>query len=240
MLSAIKKQFKTQCRDWLGIMTVLMLGAAVFGGILFAVIAALDHETDSYFAMGTVIAGIMAVMFTGIMMMASLSQLFNLEVSMGCTRKHFFISYYTLGFFVGLCGVVMLWLINMAENTMNRVMYPGMSEEISFLPYLLKWSIPVMTVILVLAGFCGALMMRFGKVAGWILWFLWMFGWLGLPRIQEAVEKAPDSLFGRIGSIAADMLRMVPLHTWVCIAVLVSILAFAETWVLLRRQQVTS
>lgn len=41
--------------------------------------------------------------------------------------------------------------------------------------------------------------MYFGKVAGVILWILWMALCLGGPNIADAVTDAPNSILGRIG-----------------------------------------
>lgn len=159
---------------------------------------------------------------------------------MGCTRSRFFVSFYIVNFIFNLIGVCLLTVISLADQALCSVMYPDCMNEIELTPYLLRWGILAAAVIPMISGFLGALLMRYGKRAGWILWALWMFGCIGLPRITEAVSEAPDSVFGKIGSVLINLIRMVPGNMWICIVGVVSLLGLGGAWILLRKQQVIS
>ena len=92
MWNAIQKQFKIQWRDGLW-MKLLMVGMALFGMGLMYILAVATKEQESWFAMGTFLAGFAAAVAclvgTGLNFYTS----FQIEVGLGCTRKHFFASF---------------------------------------------------------------------------------------------------------------------------------------------------
>lgn len=239
MLSALKKQLRIQYMDGILLMC-LAVGGSLAGMVLLTVIMHSDQGAESYVPLGTIFGMIMAVFYTVIMNLVQIQIYFNLEVSMGCTRSRFFVSFYMVSFMFNLIGVCLLTVISLADQALCSVMYPDCMNEIELTPYLLRWGILAAAAITMISGFLGALLMRFGKRAGWILWALWMFGCIVLPRITEAVSEAPDSVFGKIGSVLIHLIRMVPGDMWVCIVGVISLLGLGGAWILLRKQQVTS
>lgn len=81
--------------------------------------------------------------------------------------------------------------------------------------------------------------MRFGKKIHFVLWGLWMLTCIGGPRIIEAVEEAPESVFGKFGSLLAMITKVVPGSAWLTGGVVFCIVGFLVTYGILRRQQVT-
>lgn len=239
MISTIKKQIAVTWRDWL-VMSAILLGCAVFGKILFAITAYFDKETVSYFPLATVLISIVAVMYGGIMAAVQISMCFNIEVAMGCTRKHYFCSFYIASFVGNLISYVLILGVNVLENAMNKTLYPTWASEIDTLPYILKWGIPALVLVTIIGGLCGTLMMRFGKIAFWIMWAIWMIGCIGGPQISDAVEEAPDSVYGRIGLAIGAGLSLVPVNAWICVGVLAGVLSLAGAWFIIRKQQVTA
>lgn len=239
MWEAVKKQWTVQWKDW-RILMLFILGGWIFGMILHFVIVALDSSITSYFPMGTVMAVVIAGLCAGVMWAIQLGFYFNLEISMGSTRKGFLISFYLVGFLFELCYIGEIILLNLAERVLERQLYSDLECEIDILPYLLKWGVPAMAAIMFLCGFMGTLILRYGKKASWALWLIWMFCFLVLPRIHDAAEKAPDSLFGRIGNAVIGTFEGMTLNVIVGIAAVLSILSFAGSWIYLRKQQVVS
>lgn len=239
MLRTLKKQFRIQYMD--GIWLALFLVAASLAGIvLLGILMHFEGEMESYFPMGTLLGIIVTAFYVFIKDMVQVRIYFNLGVSMGCTRLRFFVSFYTVNFIFNLIGVCLMTVISFAEQTFYAWLYPDLVNEIDLTPYLLEWGIPAAAVISIASGFCGILVMRYGKKAGGILWVLWMFICIGLPRITDAVSEAPDSISGKVGRAVIDAVCMVPGNLWVCIAGMVSLLALAGSWIMLRKQQVTS
>lgn len=238
MFVTIRKQFLIQWRDWLW-MLLIIFGGALAGIALHYLIVLIDHETVSYFALGTVMACIVTVFLGGVMIVSQFIIYFNAEVSMGCTRSRFMVSVCVVDFLFMVLYAAAAVFVNCAENALDRILYPGMSCEINFLPYLLKWGIPAAAFLCILCIFIGILILRFGKKAFWVLWFLWMFGCVGIPQIMEAAEEAPNSLFGRIGITCAGIINNTSIHTMIILGVLVCALSLGITWQLIRKQQVT-
>ena len=136
--------------------------------------------------------------------------------------------------------MIVLIGLNALENTLLRTVYAGLTEEINFLPYLIRWAVPAAAVLTVIGGFCGALLLRFGRKAFWIMWALWMFGCIGIPGISDAVIEKPESFYGQIGIAAGNILSQISVQTWGMILGAVSIGAMIGMWIIIRKQQVSA
>ena len=238
MADAFKKQIKVLWPDWLSV-TALIFGFYIVGDILCQIIMRTDKDVNSYFAAGTVVGGCVAALFIVLLLAVEVSVHFNLEISMGFTRKYFWASYFTVSFAGCILNVAFLAVLNAVENSFLKMLYPGWENEIDFQPYLLKWGLLAALILAVAGCLCGILIMRFGRKAFWTLWALWMIGFLGVPRIADAVESAPNSLFGKIGNAAAGFAGSIPLQNWVVFAIVASVAGLAASYILIRRQQVT-
>lgn len=238
MLRAVKRQFLVQWEDWI-LMGVLALAGTLFGGIMAYVLRGTEGGIDSFFPLGVLMGIILTVFYSALSIMTGVGNYFNMEISMGCTRKEFFISYFMVSFIWNVVGVVWLSLLCIAESSLARLAAPGVKQEVDFLPYLWEGGIPAALAIPMIAGFLGALVMRFGKKAFWIMWAVWMILVLGGPRVADAMEEAPDSLYGNIGTALASMVKAVPGNAWIILGTTVSLACFAGTYILLRKQSVT-
>lgn len=239
MLEVLKKQFTVQWKDWMG-MTLVPLGAWILGLGLHYMVVRLDSTVTSYFPAGTGMAVLAAGLCTVIMGIVQLGIYFNMEVSMGCTRLRFFVSYYVVSFVFSACYIGIILLLNIAERVLEKRLYPNLSCEIDFLPYLLKGGIPAAAAVCLVSGFCGVLILRYGRKAFWVLWAVWMICTIGLPRIHEAMEEAPNSLFGWIGNKIGFLFSGFTANEVIGIAAAVSLLSLAGAWLYLRKQQVMS
>lgn len=239
MWKVIKKQFAIQSMDWVRLALVIP-GSTLFGMLLHYFMVRNDSEAEYYVAIGTLLACIMAVLLSAIMILGQFVVYFNTEVSMGCLRKHFLVSFYLVSFVFTLAYMAVIIVMNLIENALCRRMYPYLSSEIDFLPYILKWGVPVIAVLCIVGIFSSILLLRFGRKAFWILWVIWMFGCVGIPRVSEAMEDAPNSLMGRIGSAVTGYLRGIPLNIMIGTAAAVSVFCMIMSWIFIRKQQVSS
>lgn len=163
----------------------------------------------------------------------------NLEAAMGCTRKDFFLSYYLTGFLVNIVYVILLAVICMAENSIGKILYPDMINVIDLLSCIIRWGIPAAVALTVIGGFCGTLVLRFGKKAFWVMWAIWMIVCLGGPRAAEAVSESPDSLFGKMGLAIEMLVERVPLNLWILLAIVLVLACGIGNYLMIRRQQVS-
>ena len=239
MVQAIKKQFQVQWEDWLW-MVLVIVGSSAVGQILHWIMIRSDETTETCFAMGTVMALMMTVIFLLIMTFSQLATYFNAEISMGCTRLHFYVSYYIFSAAFSVIGVLVVMGLNLIENQMLEMIYPTLPNEIYFMPYLVKFGLPAAVLLPMVSIFCGALMMRFGRKIFWVMWALYMFAVLGVPAIMEYAEEAPNTIYGRIGTVIQGILKGIPVNAWICLGAVVVLVSFVGSWMLLRKQQVTA
>ena len=153
MIAAIKKQFKIQYRDWF-LMLAFEIGAFLTGIIIFAIIMRFSDEL-TYFALGTIMGAVLALIYGVIQSLCGMQIYFNVEISMGITRKQFFISYLITCFCANILSMLLLISLNALENTLLRTVYAGLTEEINFLPYLIRWAVPAAAVLTGSCGHCG-------------------------------------------------------------------------------------
>lgn len=239
MIGSIKKQMRIQSSDmrW---MFLILLGSIIFGKILFVVIQHFDHEVDTYFPLGTIMGILVLVIVNGILVMVGISIYFNTQVSMGCTRKDFFISFYASEILWSVAGLAMLILFNVLDDKLSALMYPQMKNEIILLPYLLKWGLPVAVAVILVGGLCGALVMRFGRIAFWVLWGIWMVGCVLGPQIADAADEAPGSVFGLIGGGIKGVVMGISANIWMVLILVLCVVSVTVSWMILRKQQVNS
>lgn len=236
MINTIKKQFRILLDNgmFLILFTVILY---VFGLILFGVISYFDRSTTSCFPMGTLLACIMAVMYLTISLLM-LGNIFDLEISMGCTRRRFFWSYYLVHLVFGIADLCLILVLCRAELLWLALRYPSLPNKIDFFPYLLHWGIPALAAVILAGGFCGTLLMHYGKRAGWTLWAIWMFGCIGIPQIHESMENNPDSFLAGIGTSFQHMTQIIPQPLWILLTLLICTVCLAGAYQIVRKEQV--
>lgn len=243
MLGVLKNQIKIQSEN--GIACLILSAAGwLAGGIMFQILYRfIGTEEDFVFIpLGTIFGGAVAVLLTSVLLFTTFSLYFNVEVGMGCTRKHFFATFLivTLGELLLSAAFVILECV--AESWIGNLLYPGRLKVYPnvLLPYLLEWAVP--TVIILTAGiFLGStLVMRYGRRASVPLWILWMVLCVAGPNIHSVMEKAPDSVLGKIGRGIAAFTSAVPGGAWAVLAVVFCAASLIISYILIQKQQVTT
>ncbi len=235
MWKAIKRQIYVQRKIFAEIAGI-MLGFWVFGAAALA-IAMHFIEEKAYFPLGSCCA----LMATGIMMMffmfAEVVVYFDVELSMGSTRKEFFVSHFALSLLAIAEVFALTVLLCKVEEALNRIQYAGADVGMELLPYLLRLGIPIIVLLVIVADLVGAFFLRFGKLVLAATWIAWMFLCIGVPRIHDAAEEAPRSFWGRIGNAVGRLVGGIPGYLqWILLAA-VCAAGIAGTWAILRRQQ---
>lgn len=237
MFIAIKRQWKVSYRDW-PICYVVMLGSAVFGMILLTILMRTDPTVEAWFPMGTVMAGLIACFYLFMIGAAGDSSAFNIEVGMGSTRKHFFVSYYVITLLQSLSCAVVVWAVYLAETLLWNRVYAPLRCEVEMFPMLFGLGLLLSFILPMLGMFVAELVGRFGKRAGWALWMLWMASFIFVPRFMDAAEETPESIFGRVGSVFLGILHAFTPKQWAGIVLAVSLACFGIAWVMAKKRQV--
>ena len=237
MFQAIEKQFRVQWREWLGVNEII-LAAGLFGMVLLAIITRVTGERESGFALGAALAGIAAAFISFLYVAVQVSLRFDLQISLGFTRKQFLFSWFVVEIAQSILAAGLVILFCLAENKLYPFLYPGMRIDVNFLPWILRYGLLAAVALPVLGSFCGVLVQHFGKPAFWALWVFWMGGWLGVPRILSASRNMSESFLGKIGGELNRILEAVPVNGWAGLAAAAAIVAAILTWRILMKQRV--
>lgn len=239
MTGALKKQFRV-LMDEIFFFYVMIFGGSLIGVILLQILIRTDRSIDTYFPLGTLLGAVVFCVYAFLVSVTGFRQYFNVEISMGCTRKNFFFSYFAVSVLSNLVGVLLVLAIGRAEGILYTVLYPhmAMDKEINFLFYIGKFGIPVSFAIAIVGVFCSAMILRFGRKAFWVFWMIWMIGCIGGPQIQNAVADSPNSLLGMLGSMVLRGIRAVPRNVWAILVTMFCAACLLISYLIVRKQQV--
>ena len=202
MLEAVKRQLKlTYDHAILSyVMSILGFLAAM---IMWVVMRSVLRQEAQYIPLGTIMAlGLcgLGILFTQIF---QIKLIFDLEISMGSTRRTFFLSYLLVQALYNVGNYILLVLLVLLEKKIRPFLIAQditVGKKAEFIwSWTIRYGFPALLVFTIVSILFGTLWMYFGKVAGVILWILWMALCLGGPNIADAVTDAPNSILGRIG-----------------------------------------
>lgn len=239
MTDALKKQFRV-LMDEIIFFYLLILGGSLIGIVLLQILIRVDGSIDTYFPLGTLLGAIVFCIYAFLVTVTGFRQYFNMEISMGCTRKNFFFSYFAVSVLSNLAGVLLVLVIGRAEGMLYTVLYPymAMDKEIDILSYIGRFGIPVSLAIAMVGVFCSAMILRFGRKAFWVFWMIWMIGCIGGPQIQNAAADSPNSLLGMLGSMVLRGIRAVPGNVWAILVTMFCAVCLLISYLIVRKQQV--
>lgn len=237
MIQSIKKQIKLSLGDC-GIGLGVTAGCVVFGLIFTQMMRVAGPVEPAEMALFTSVFGALgAGIYIALYMGFSLLINFKLQVGMGSTRKDFLVSSYIVG---AVSSLVLVFFVA-AASAVSQAAYSriyGTKDILDVTPMVLKWGIPAAFSLPAVSSMCGALILRFGKRAGWIIWAIWMIGCLGFPWMAETVSGMPDSEIGKVGTSAVSMLRNIPDGMWIVLILIAGAIGFAVEAHLLSGQEV--
>lgn len=215
-------------------------GLFVFGTILHEIIAAMDDHITEVFCMGSTMSlfGMFVAMLFGVVM--HMVYVFNYAISMGRTRKRFLPAYTASVFFTALVLEAVLVLMHFAERLRLGLMYPDLRID-DPAANVLHWNILLAAALFLTAlGVCSAsLVIRFGKIALWLIWMGWTAVCVALPHVIEMLFAHMDNAVVKVVFRVAGWFfglggAAVPALAFCLGAVLLGV-----SFLLLRRQQVS-
>ena len=217
----IKKIFILE-KDSILFSQAMGLGAFIFGVILMTAIARIDAE--EVFQLGT----LMAVLIGGLVSVGfgifSYIQGFNQAVSMGRTRRSFVLSYMVFGAVQQILICVAIFLYYQIETAMLHVLYPDLAIDNSFAQALdVRWAVLFVAAAAMAYSFFGALLLKYGKKAFWVIWAFWMAGCILPGRIVEAVKEESPSVLGVVGRWIGGTAGSLTITQWLCVGIVLCI-----------------
>lgn len=241
LMRTVKQTFQV---GWHGILgyNIYSVVAGIVGMIIVFIIMKTEGDEASYAAIGsllTLMFGAMIVIVVGII---SVQMDFNVAISMGKTRKYYVPAQYLLYMASWALCLGIATILALVEEYLYPSLYPNAESEISMMFLVSEPGITFGLLLLVPAVImlAGSLVLKFGMKSFWVLWIIWMFGCVGLPRIISAAEDAPDSFWGRAGVAFVNFFKNMS-GTEIGIGMMVlAIAGLATSFLLLRKQRVTA
>lgn len=238
MWKAIKKQFMVQ---WCDLMAGSLFAAATgVVGIIIAIVAmGTVGKGENYIEIGTIIAGMVTAIISLVGIGFSFYSSFQLEVGLGSTRKHFFTSFYLFSLTWGLTNGLIVILFYEMEHRLYGMLYPTAVSEVEMMPFLAVLAL-YLAVVLPMVGISAAVtMMRFGRIAFWIMWVIWMVGFLVIPRFLGAAEDRPRSVYGIMGKGLIRFADIFSPAVWMAIIFAAALMWMAISYRIILKSQVT-
>lgn len=240
-IRTLKETFLINVNEFLQYGLISMAGG-ILGIIIVLIIMAIDGTGEDYGQVGSMLVqmfGMILLLFGGIF---SVQSDFNLAISMGKTRKYYVPSKYLVLVLETAVLLIIVFVISRIEDALYPAVYPGAICDLDvsgifnypgFLAGLL-FGLPMIVLLF------GALLMRFSAKIFWVFYVVWMFLFLGGPRIAAAAAEKPDSIPGKIGLALIGFLSEFTSFKLLGLAALIIAVGLMITFALLKRQRVTA
>lgn len=193
-----------------------VVGVALVMGINAAV-----NDDPDYICMGSLMA-LIAILFGTIGLNGLNGHVrFRLAVSMGETRRSYLLCTPVVTAGVSFVGVMMAWLLYLAEKAMYSAIYPNFVNEMPmekvFTPVII---LGLVALAVVLELVLSALMQRFGSRGFLVIWFAYCGLFLLLPRMVDAYQSGSTSILAKIGGAILTAIITIPVKGWIAIGVI--------------------
>lgn len=231
------ENFLIQCKTRK--MEVLQFLVAAFGGYVFGIIVMMIIRANTVekecVTLGMLIGMIILVFMHFFGITFSFVGEFNMALSMGATRKSF-VGSYALFNMVELAGLeLLLFVLGKIELALISVIYPQCEIILDVTQYFQwKYLLAVIVGMTVVELFLGAVILRFGMKAFWVVWAIWMF--LTLVPVKLSENKVMAAKMHQLGEqIGLENIVQYLFAAGVVAAVIMAVLG----WNLLKKQRVT-
>lgn len=220
-------------------MEVLQFLVAAFGGYVFGIIVMMIIRANivekECVTLGMLIGMIILVFMHFFGITFSFVGEFNMALSMGATRKSF-VGSYALFNMVELAGLeLLLFVLGKIELALISVIYPQCEIILDVTQYFQwKYLLAVIVGMTVVELFLGAVILRFGMKAFWVVWAIWMF--LTLVPVKLSENEVMAAKMHQLGEqIGLENIVQYLFAAGVVAAVIMAVLG----WNLLKKQRVT-
>lgn len=161
---------------------------------------------------------------------------FNMAISLGATRKSFVAGYVLFNLLEIAVLEVEIILFGMFEKFMLKTAFPQASMEIDLTTFFTwKYLLGAMVVFTVLEMLLGAVILRYGVKAFWVLWAIWMIVCLAPMNIEKN-----EKLSGELAKLGLFLGGKLTPQGMVVLVIVLTIVVAAITWNILRKQRVTA
>jgi hypothetical protein len=238
-MSGFVRQFVNQIkiRKWNFLQEAgIILGVSIFGMVLVQIIMRVAAEDgDDVFYMGSFLSVMALLMimlfFAGIVE----TNYFGCGISMGCNRRGYWSALTLRLWLLYICLQVEIVLMQHVESWILRLTFPDNPVD-SWGGGVLQWSyiLPLALAGVGVSLLNTASMVKYGKKA-YIAWYvLYVAACLGVPRLVHWLNVIDNSLYDRVVDALASHMDLAP---WI-LGLAVAVIGYADSWLMIRKQQV--
>ncbi len=212
MIKNISNVWKLNVSE-LYMMLAVVFCSGIVGMFVVSIAFAADQESTTVTAGGTFFALLIWAIVNAVLGITGYQNNFNLMVSLGCTRKDYMIAQIATVYLNMISEAVLIFLIYIIEKTMWRVIFPN-KEYVKLVEYVFEHQILLAIILLVPAIrlFVGAAILRFGKIAYWLIWAVWMIGcWCSRMLVSYLAHHHESWLFVLVNNVKnmSDIMQMI-------------------------------
>lgn len=217
---------------------LLIAAGFVFGELLLFLIMVTEDDPGTWFCMGTAIALVMLLVTTVLFYGVGYTGAFSLALSMNCTRRRFVLGYSGRILAHLVLGYLLVLGLYRLELVIGGAAFSDYPLEVEF-GFLTDWRIVLagMVGMLLSALFVGAMFGRFGRKAGLIVYFVWMFFCLVVPKIFTT-EPGGEGIFDQAALVTQNALLQMPPAGWYTLGGIAAVGMTATVLVMARNQMV--
>lgn len=197
-----------------------------------------NEEKPEWFLLGTVMALVGCVMLGIITGMISYGQSFNMMVTMGRTRKEFYIANFVSSIINHLLGMTAILVFAVLERGFGGLVYRE-AEYKAIEGFLFDWRVIIAYVLgmAVLRTILGALFLKFGNKLMWVFWGIWMLVGVMIKGISKAMENKNAVMLWLLEAGKGFLNLAKVLQVLIMLAVSAVFVLFA--WLITRKRAVT-
>lgn len=245
MIKAIRDEMKGGL-SMIGLMAGVGWGMWLLLTVIFSLVLHFSSGYSEWADIGSIVALVMVLFLGWITTMVMFSFGFQMAVTMGRTRRKYAVSALCANMLQLLAGLAAVYPTMWASLLVKRVFFPALPFEggtwqASSPTYFMYHRHLGLTLgiglLLVLVGMAlGALMMRYGRVAFWIMWGICVFGGAGVGLISRLVESSPrlTAVLAACGTWVRNMPGLALALAWALVMVILSGIG----WLLVRKASV--
>ena len=154
----------------------------------------------------------------------------SLAVAMGQTRRSYIMFDSMVTLVTGAIGLVVAWCTYQVENCLYAVLYPGFVNDMPMDGiFRLKYILPIIVGLMFLELVFTAITLRFGANTFRVIWLIFCFSFMIIPRTIDAHIEGSSSLFARVGGILLRIAEAIPVKAWIGVgaAAILAVLGYA-------------
>lgn len=220
---------------------LIELGSFLFGFGIMAIILCWSEDAESSYPLGALFAFLMTALLVCFFGGLSFIHEYSDAVNMGRTRKSFVTAYAVVSILEFLVCNFAVYILYKTEINI----YIRMGKPVEFQKE--SWGIAFWILLCIVLAifevavqlFIGAVILRFGKKALWVLWALWMFICIAPGRVSNEAE-GEHTLFGEFAYKIVLKMTEGGKNGVVMIILVVSVVLMIPSILILRKQRALS